>query len=362
MIVGKFYPELSGGNLQCKKIVDSLKHDFDFKILTFTNSNKKFLKENKEYDILRIQLKNNFYKIFKIIYFFLLNHKNFSIVHIFGISRLNILIILLSKIFNKKIVVKFSSFGEDDLESIYNKSKLNFILHKFFCNKLISIAPIFKKKCIKFNVEKKKNLLINNFFLAEQSKRFKNNSLIKSKGLKNVLCVGHFSKDKRNYFAFQIWKEVFLKGFKSNIIFVGMSNSQNYEVDIKIKQRIKNEAKNSNLIKYVRFINFEKEMNKIYKHCDILLMPSVREGVPNALIESIYFGLNCLCSKLPSIENFLKYRNLKFINVRSKKSIWCNELIKLLAKSTKKKLNNSIISNFNNKKITENYLKLYKNL
>ena len=36
--------------------------------------------------------------------------------------------------------------------------------------------------------------------------------------------------------------------------------------------------------------------------------------------------------------------------------------MKLLAKPTKKKLNNSIISNFNNKKITEKYLKLYKNL
>ena len=240
---------------------------------------------------------------------------------------------------------------------------MNFILHKYFCDKLISIAPIFKKKCDKFKVEKKKNLIINNFFLLEQPTKFKNNFVLKPKGLKNVLCVGHFSKDKRNYFAFQIWKEVFLKGFKSNIVFVGMSNPQkNYEVDIKIKQRIKNEAKNFKLIKYVRFIDFEKEMTKIYKQCDVLLMPSLREGVPNALIESIYYGLNCLCSKLPSIKNFLNYKNLKFINVSSTKSVWCNELIKMLDKSKKKKLNNSITSIFNNKRITESYFKLYKNL
>ena len=37
MVVGKFYPEISGGNLQCKKIIDILINDFDFKILTFTN-------------------------------------------------------------------------------------------------------------------------------------------------------------------------------------------------------------------------------------------------------------------------------------------------------------------------------------
>ena len=47
MIVGKFYPEVSGGNLQCKKIVDSLKKNFDFKILTFTNSKKKIPKRKE---------------------------------------------------------------------------------------------------------------------------------------------------------------------------------------------------------------------------------------------------------------------------------------------------------------------------
>lgn len=362
MIVGKFYPEVSGGNLQCKKIIDSLNQNFDFKILTFTNSSKKFLKENNKYDITRIKLKSNFYLTLNIIYFFLQNHNSFFLVHIFGISKLNVLIILLSKIFNKKIIVKFSSFGEDDLESVYNKSKLNFILHKYFCDKLISIAPIFKKKCEKFHVQKRKNLLIKNFFLLEKSKNLKKTILIKSKVLNNVLCVGHFSKDKRNYFAFQIWKDAFLKGFKSNMIFVGTSGPQNYEVDLKIKRKIINEAKKLNIIKYLYFINFEKDMSKIYNKCDILLMPSKREGMPNALIESIYYGLNCLCSKLPSIQNFLKYRNLKFINLNSKKKNWSKELIKILSKPRKKKINYSIIKDFDNKKITERYLKLYTSL
>ena len=115
MIVGKFYPEVSGGNLQCKKIIDSLNQNFDFKILTFTNSNKKFLKENNKYDITRIKLKSTLSNI-KYNLFFLQTIIAFFSSYI-GISKLNVLIILLSKIFNKKIIVKFSSFGEDDLES-----------------------------------------------------------------------------------------------------------------------------------------------------------------------------------------------------------------------------------------------------
>ena len=59
---GKILPWGKRGNLQCKKIIDSLNQNFDFKILTFTNSSKKFLKENNKYDITRIKLKSNFYK------------------------------------------------------------------------------------------------------------------------------------------------------------------------------------------------------------------------------------------------------------------------------------------------------------
>ena len=36
MVVGKFYPEINGGNLQCKKIIDELKNNYKFKILTFS--------------------------------------------------------------------------------------------------------------------------------------------------------------------------------------------------------------------------------------------------------------------------------------------------------------------------------------
>ena len=63
-------------------------------------------------------------------------------------------------------------------------------------------------------------------------------------------------------------------------------------------------------------------MNYLYKISDILLMPSVREGVPNALIEAIYYGLNCICTKMPSIKNFIKYNNLNYIDMHENKLIW----------------------------------------
>ena len=45
-------------------------------------------------------------------------------------------------------------------------------------------------------------------------------------------------------------------------------------------------------------------MSKIYNKCDILLMPSKREGMPNALIESIYYGLIVYVQSYPVFKIF----------------------------------------------------------
>ena len=66
--------------------------------------------------------------------------------------------------------------------------------------------------------------------------------------------------------------------------------------------------------------------------------------------------------KVTQYSKFLKYRNLKFINFNYKKKNWSKDLIKILSKPIKKKINYSIIKDFDNKKITERYLKLYTSL
>ena len=45
-VISSYYPEVTGANTQCKKIVDSLKKNYFFKVLAFSNkksSKKKIL-------------------------------------------------------------------------------------------------------------------------------------------------------------------------------------------------------------------------------------------------------------------------------------------------------------------------------
>ena len=366
MIVGRFFPEISGGNLQCKKLIDELREIFSFNILTYTKKKNHFLQDKKNKNIKRIIYSEDIFgtikRTLKIINYFINNNKNFSIIHIYGISKVNILYILLSKIFFKKIIVKFSSYGEDDLETIRKKSIINFFLHKFFCDKFICNAPIFYRKCRDYNINKNRINLIPNFLLQKKKNTDQSFKIKLNKNLKNVLCIGHFSDEKRHFFSYKIWKKAYFDGYKSNLTFVGRSMGNFYEVDSNIKKKIINDAKKNKILKNIFFFEFTTSMNYIYQNSNIFLMPSIREGMPSALIESIYHGLDCLCLELPSLKNYLKYRNLSFVKINSNIQHWTKMLIVKLNSKKKKKMNTKIIEDFDNDLILKNYVKLYKDL
>ena len=138
--------------------------------------------------------------------------------------------------------MKFSSYKEDNFLAIFNKSKIIYYFYKLLCDYFICISPAFIKDCRTLKIDPKKYKLIQNFLITKENrtnfikessilKKFKNNYL-------NVIFVGHFSKDKRPYFAYEVWKKSFLKNYKTNLIFVGNSTSSNFETDINLKKKL----------------------------------------------------------------------------------------------------------------------------
>ncbi|MEM2117376.1 MAG: glycosyltransferase, partial [Thermoplasmata archaeon] len=54
------------------------------------------------------------------------------------------------------------------------------------------------------------------------------------------------------------------------------------------------------------------ELWKIYLGSDIFILPSLNEGMPNALLEALGLGLPCIGSRIPGIQDILKYDELLF--------------------------------------------------
>ena len=87
IIVGSYWPDISGAGLQVRLLGMFLKRFYNFYFLTTTTN--KSLKSNKK--IFRIYYKNNLIynllNIITLIFFFLLNSHKFNIIYIRGFTK-----------------------------------------------------------------------------------------------------------------------------------------------------------------------------------------------------------------------------------------------------------------------------------
>jgi glycosyltransferase involved in cell wall biosynthesis len=86
------------------------------------------------------------------------------------------------------------------------------------------------------------------------------------------------------------------------------------EPDLRYKDFLKKLAKKFGVHKQVIFTGWlEKEdLWKIYLASDLFVLPSLSEGMPNALLEALGLNLACMGSWIPGIKDILQYEELMF--------------------------------------------------
>ena len=65
------------------------------------------------------------------------------------------------------------------------------------------------------------------------------------------------------------------------------------------KDTIKYLANTLNIKQNVRFKGYSENKNKIYSNADLFINASIFEGLPNALVETINYGVFPICSNSP---------------------------------------------------------------
>ena len=86
------------------------------------------------------------------------------------------------------------------------------------------------------------------------------------------------------------------------------------EVDFRYRDSLQGLAKKLGVDKQVLFTGWlEKEdLWKIYLASDLFVLPSLSEGMPNALLEALGLNLACMGSSIPGIKDILQYEELMF--------------------------------------------------
>ena len=281
------------------------------KLIFISNIKNKKLFNNKKNNIKLINLKKKFLfnsstrlytsiiSIIKLIPILINSDKDSTVILSF---QSHILSIIFCKIFSRKIIIRNS---EDSFEATkYADNKFNayvtlllkYVFYRFsdgiFTNS--NKSKISLKKIVKKDIK-----LIYNPYLK---KVYPN----KSNPRKNIiLSVGRLCKQKNQIIILKAFN-LFLKKFPNyKLILIGHGN---------YLYKLKKLAKNLNLKKKVIFLGWIKNAKKYYLSSKIFVFPSLYEGLPNALIDSVNYNLPPISSKCSGAEDILGNTYKNFTN------------------------------------------------
>lgn len=297
-VIGSYHPEITGGAVQTRLLVNILKKKYSCFILTTTHSKKYKSKKN----IYRILYKSTFfYKIlifFKILLIFIKLNRKINIVYLRGFTIKVFFIILFSKVLKKKIIYAPTRFKEDDLKTL----KLKFpILHRIF-NYVDKIGFMSKSLDNTYNKNIPTQYLPNYVNKKIYSQKKKSTRPI-------ILAVGFFSKIKNTKLTYIVWRDLFLKGYKSNLMLVGKYKSNYYFQDNRVYDFIMTDVKKYKLSNYIKIVGETKNIKKYYSFSNIFVLPSITEGFGGSIIEAMINKNAVIVSDLKEVHNIYKHNH-----------------------------------------------------
>lgn len=317
MVTGAYYPEISGGGLQCRELVRALQDRVKFTVLTTTADSS--LPVEGEVDgtpVYRVMVDMKKFgselgAALRLGAAFVRLRRRFDIVHLHGFSRKSLLLVLLARLFRKKLGLKLTLVGEDDPFSIRKRGHLAFWCYSradFF----FGVCPRLQQLYRSSGLSQKKFWLVPNGVDVERFRpvdREERVALRRELGLPEesplILFVGIFSYRKCPHVLFEAWRHLREARLSTGLVFVGAARFGSHEVAPDLARKIRDEVRALGAERHVVFVEKASAIEKYYRAADVFVLPSTREGLPNALLEAMAAGLPCVASRLEGVTDVL---------------------------------------------------------
>ena len=276
-----------------------VKKKININILTaFNYKNKYFSKKIKIIFLKKKNLiKSRFFKNIISIFLFIKYYRNENITILSFQS--NITAIILSLIFNKKIIIRSNTSPDK-----YIKNSLKKFIFRFFFNladEIIVNGHEFKKKFKKFFSINP--IVIYNPFIGKKGKKI-NFTFFNDKKCLKIINVARLTNQKDHLTLLKAVKKL-ANLRKCKLVIIG----RGYKEKILRKYILENK-----LEKIVKLIGYKDNIESYIEASDIFVLSSIYEGVPNVLIESLYlkkYIISSDCSTGPKeVLNNGKYGDL----------------------------------------------------
>jgi glycosyltransferase involved in cell wall biosynthesis len=318
MVTGAYVPDQSGAGLQCRALVQHLRATIPVAVLTTTTDSQ--LATEDEVDgvpVYRVfvepsRVRSKLAAAVRMTRVMLRERRRFSILHLHGFSQKSMLVVALGLLMGKRIAIKLTSVGHDDPVSMQKQGGLAYWCysrsHLYF-----GVSPRFQSLYEASELPAGRFRLIPNGVdldrfrpAAPDERRATRRELGLPPDAAVVLFVGFFSREKCPDVLYDAWARAAQRGDTSSVlVFVGATRSTYYEVDQDLARDIRDRAAKAGLGGRLHFVEKTQEIEKYYRAADVFVLPSVREGLPNALLEAMASGTACVATRLEGVTDTL---------------------------------------------------------
>lgn len=301
--------------------IDRSKFQFDFAATDSKDS--KYTDEIKELGgkiyLLPEVDKNNLIKIEKFTRNVLLNNV-YDIVQYHATSPWKVALNVAKKMGVPNIISHSHSsrFGGDWLKSVRNR------LFSFDVSRISTKRIACSKRAGRLLFGKNDFEVINNSIDGRKYRfnaKFRNEIRSKLKVDNDTILlgqVGRLSAGKNVEFSLNVVCQLKEKSKDFRLVIAGTGE---------LEKMLKKKSKQLGIERYVTFLGQCNEVEKLYSALDILLMPSIYEGIPMTAIEGQASGLKVLLSN--NIDQFTNIGLARFLDIKSRSvDTWKNEILK----------------------------------
>ena len=314
MVTGAYFPELSGGGLQCKATIDALHGPLRFTVLTTsTDASLPVVSEVDGTLVYRanVDVTSRWSKAkaaWAFLWSFLKLSGSFDIVHLHGFSQKSTLLVLLAKMLGKSIVLTLHTAGQDEPAGVRARGRLAYWAYSHV-DLFMAVSPPLADRLEDAGFSASRvcrgtnGLDMARFHPAEPGERIRlRRTLALPESGALILFVGFFSLDKGAHVLFEAWRRIANGvGAGSSLVYVGSTRSRYHEIDPALADRIRDAAGREGLANRIVFVEETRVIDQYYRAADVFVFPSRREAFGMALVEAMASGLPCIASRLPGV-------------------------------------------------------------
>jgi glycosyltransferase involved in cell wall biosynthesis len=311
MVTGAYFPELSGGGLQARAVVQALRQQVDFSVLT-TSVDPSLPAQSSEEGVtiqrVYVDMRRSASRLtaaFRLALAFVQSASRIDIVNLHGFSRKAILLVALSRLFGKRFLLTLQTGVQDEPAAVRASGALAYWAYRK-AHLYLSVSPGLSRAYLDAGLSASRLRQVCN---AVDTERFRPPSpderaalrreLGLPPGLKLVLFVGFFSRDKRPDLLYAAWSQAASSGPPSGLVFVGATRATYQEIDVGLASTIRDRAAAEGFADRVFFVESTLAIDKYFRAADLFVLPSIREGLSIALLEAMSAGLACVATRLP---------------------------------------------------------------